>query len=69
MGLKKQKQLHGETIHVDVLVKRAAAARMLGVSLVTLDRWRSDGRIKALKLGGGVRFRVRDIAEILQKGC
>ena len=53
---------------IDVFT-RAETARILKVSLRTVDRWVQDGRLRFVKLGDGpkapIRFRERDIEEFL----
>ena len=53
---------------VDVFT-RSETARMLRVSLRTLDRWAQDGMVRFIKLGNGpkapVRFRKSDIEAFL----
>jgi len=52
------------------LLTRAETARMLRVSLRTLDRWAQDGQLRYVKLGDGpkapIRYRRRDIEEFVE---
>jgi excisionase family DNA binding protein len=43
-------------------------ARLLGCSPAAVRKWRSQGRLKGVKLGRLVRFRSEDVARIATKG-
>lgn len=45
---------------------RRETAEMLRVSLVTLNQWVSDGKIKAYKIGRRVLFRADEVAQAAQ---
>ena len=47
-------------------VRRAEAARLLGISVPTLDRRVKAGEIPAVKLRGAVMFSVDALREVLQ---
>jgi excisionase family DNA binding protein len=44
-----------------VFVNRSCAAALLSVSERTVTRLVADGRLKAIRLGGAVRYRVADL--------
>ena len=54
-------------IVVDLLTRKATAIR-LSISTRTLDRMATKGVIERVFVGGSVRFRSTDIAEIVQNG-
>jgi excisionase family DNA binding protein len=51
-----------------LMTKREAADR-LSISTRTLDRIRSKGEIKAVAVGGQVRFRPEDVEKYIYKNC
>lgn len=50
-----------------LLVTRREAARLLCVTERTLQRREADGVLKPIRLGGCVRYRRRDIEELLKR--
>jgi predicted DNA-binding transcriptional regulator AlpA len=55
---------------VPLLISAAALARMLSVSVATVWRMNSAGRIPAgIRIGGSRRWRLRDIETWVARGC
>lgn len=54
-----------DSTNAPLAVRAGEAARRLGVSKSTLERWRRDGLIPAAKVGGTVLFRVCDLERFL----
>ncbi|WP_459557403.1 helix-turn-helix transcriptional regulator [Lacunimicrobium album] len=51
-----------------VLLSKQQAASRLGISVRTLDQWRQDGRIQAIKLSATMtRFHVGDLDQIIEQ--
>jgi excisionase family DNA binding protein len=42
-------------------LSRAEVSKMLNVSLVTLNKWNKNGKLKAVGIGGRVLYRQEDI--------
>ena len=53
---------------MDGLLTTDEVARILGCSEAAVRKWRSQGRLKAVKLGRLVRFRAEDVERIASKG-
>ena len=51
---------HGNTLE---LVNYAGAARLLGISPRTLERWAQQGEIPFYRVGRNIRFRPSELAE------
>ena len=49
------------------LITRAEVARILGISLPTLNDWTKRGVIPALKIGSRVRYKKADVYAALEK--
>ena len=47
-------------------VRRAEAAKLLGISIPTLDRRVKDGKIPAVKLRGAVMFYIDALRDVLR---
>ena len=45
-----------------LLLSKKQACQELGISRATLDRFREEGKLRSRKVGGQVRFHVKDIA-------
>ena len=54
-------KLHFETKQPKPLLSRAEVSKMLNVSLVTLNKWNKNGKLKAVGIGGRVLYRQEDI--------
>jgi excisionase family DNA binding protein len=55
-------------VHVDaLLLRREEAARVLGVSARTLDRWVKDGLVKRLTIGSIGLFAIEDLRAFVGK--
>ena len=52
----------------DRLITKAEAASMLSVSTRTIDRICQRNLLQKVYVGGGVRFRLRDILAIIEFG-
>ena len=53
-----------------LLVSRANAARMLDLSVATLDRMQAAGKLpRTLTVNGGVRYRRDDLTRWVALGC
>ncbi len=50
------------------LYSKQEVARLLHVSTRSVDRLRSGGELKAVKVRGRVRFRHRDVAAYVERG-
>jgi len=48
------------------LLTRKQVAKILKVSLVTLDKWRKEGKIKYIGIGSPVRFKYSDVMKALE---
>jgi len=48
------------------LITSTEAAKILGVSKVTLHFWKKEGRIKFYKIGTRIRFKKSEVWEALQ---
>ena len=44
-------------------------AGLLQVSLTTIRRWTADGQLPCLKIGGGIRYRPRDVRAFIDRGA
>lgn len=53
---------------MDALLTKQQVASLLQVSVRTLDRLRSTGALRAVRVRGAVRFRAADIERLVQKG-
>lgn len=51
-----------------ISVRGAAAARLVGVSPSTLERWRRSGRIPSVKIAGTRLYRVEDLKRLVIEG-
>ena len=50
------------------LITPATAAKMLGVTVMTIRNWENDGKLKAIKtFGGHRRFRLSDIKKLINE--
>jgi excisionase family DNA binding protein len=55
-------------VHVDaLLLRREEAARVLGVSARTLDKWVKDGLVQRLTVGSIGLFAVEDLRAFVRK--
>jgi excisionase family DNA binding protein len=52
---------------MDRLLDKKAAADLLGISVRTLDRMRSTGQIKAVKVRGAVRFQLASLQNYIAR--
>lgn len=52
------------TQHPDFLT-RHEAAKMLGVSLVTIDKWSHEGHLQKYRIGGRIRFKAAEVGKAL----
>jgi excisionase family DNA binding protein len=43
------------------LIERSEVASLLGVSLRTVDRLRSSGELRAIRIRGSIRFAAQDV--------
>jgi len=55
------------TSQIPEMVDRAGAAKLLGCSVRTLDRWMAEGRLPRVKTCRMVRFYVSDLREFLDR--
>ena len=53
---------------MDGLLTTEDVAKLLGCSEAAVRKWRSQGRLKAVKLGRLVRFRAQDVEKAATKG-
>ncbi|QQL43706.1 helix-turn-helix domain-containing protein [Sulfuriroseicoccus oceanibius] len=60
------KQLPQITKHDESLITTRELARRLKVTERTIENWRRDGRIPALKIGRAVRFLWSDVIDALK---
>lgn len=44
---------------------RHEAAKILGVSLVTIDKWSNEGHLLKYKIGGRIRFKAAEVSKAL----
>lgn len=56
----------GADLALSLLTKKEAA-KVFSISQRTLDRWRSEGLLKAFKIGHTVRFAPNDLQALLTK--
>lgn len=49
-----------------LLNKNEAAQELGGISKTTLDRLRKSGELKSKTIGGGIFFRISDIASFIE---
>jgi excisionase family DNA binding protein len=49
----------------EILLKRADVARLFGISLVTLNQWMKDGRIRYHRINSRVFFKRAEVMEAL----
>jgi len=54
-------KLHFQPKQSETYLSRAEVSRMLKVSLVTLNKWNKNGKLKAVGIGGRVLYRQSDI--------
>jgi excisionase family DNA binding protein len=47
------------------LLRTSDLAEVFGVTKATICRWRSDGRLRAIRVGRELRFRRDDIERVL----
>lgn len=52
----------------DRLLRAMEAATMLGVSIRAVWRLRASGALKGVQIGGATRFRLSDVARLVEKG-
>lgn len=53
---------------IERLLTKCEAAKLLGVSERTIDNWRAEGRLRAVKLGqGAVRFDPVDLRAFIDQ--
>lgn len=52
---------------MDRLLKAEEVARLLDVNLSVVYRWAAAGRLPAVKLGRALRFRERELEELLDR--
>jgi excisionase family DNA binding protein len=62
----RQEKTNEETAMAPLWDKKETA-KHLGISTRSLDRLRDKGEIRAVKLGGSIRFRPEDIEATLEK--
>ena len=48
------------------LLDARQVAERLRISLPTVRRWKQDKRLRAVKVGGAVRFREADVLELIK---
>ena len=53
---------------MDGLLTTDDVARLLGCSPAAVRKWRSQGRLRAVKVGRLVRFRGEEVARVAVKG-
>ena len=53
---------------MDGLLTTEDVARLLGCSPAAVRKWRSQGRLRAVKLGRLVRYRGEDVARVAARG-
>jgi excisionase family DNA binding protein len=53
----------------DRLLRKKEVAALLGCSTRSVEREASCGRLKRIKIRGGVRFRLSEINAIIQSGA
>lgn len=54
------------TPHEETYITALQASKRLGVDRSTLWRWDKENYLKAIKIGGKVRYRLSDIEKILE---
>jgi excisionase family DNA binding protein len=47
------------------LLTRDEAAKLLGVSLVTIDKWSNEGTLQKFRIGGRIRFKTAELHKAL----
>ena len=57
----KNLKLHFQPKQPKTYLSRAEVSKMLNVSLVTLNKWNKNGKLKAVGIGGRVLYRQEDI--------
>ena len=50
----------------DELITSKQAAKILGISLVTLHFWKTEGRLKFYRIGTRIRFKKNELLEALE---
>ena len=48
-------------------ITRQEAAQLLGVSLVTIDKWSKEGHLKKFRIGGRIRFKAEEVQKALSE--
>jgi excisionase family DNA binding protein len=48
-------------------ITRQEAANLLGVSLVTIDKWSKEGHLKKFRIGGRIRFKTVEVQKALSE--
>jgi len=54
-------KLHFQPKQPPTYITRFEVSKMLNVSLVTLNKWNKNGKLKAVGIGGRVLYRQEDI--------
>jgi excisionase family DNA binding protein len=48
-------------------ITRQDTAKLLGVSLVTIDKWSNEGYLKKYRIGGRIRFKAAEVQKALSE--
>jgi excisionase family DNA binding protein len=52
-----------EPTNTPEFLTRHEAAQMLGVSLVTIDKWSHEGHLQKYRIGGRIRFKAAEVGK------
>ena len=55
--------------HEDRLLRAREVAMMLAISTRLVWRFRSEGKLPAVQMGGATRFRLSDVTRLVQSGA
>lgn len=52
--------------HDKLLLNKDETAQELNISIATIDRLRKSGELKSKKIGGGIFFTIKEIANFIE---
>jgi excisionase family DNA binding protein len=63
----KEQPVQSEKPEQPRFITRQEAAQLLGVSLVTIDKWSKEGHLKKFRIGGRIRFKAAEVQKALSE--